>query len=630
MNTYNKKLLFLISLLLVLSSCIANNKIQVIISAKKKAGILNVTVSNIEIRNHQIIITGTNLSKVNDFKIQSNGTSTQLQIESNNNSSIVANTLSNVTFAAGKVFDFILSSANASASFNVNFSLCDSTLGGQGFNCSISPQDKEVLSFDLTSGKWRPRAVNGLSYKGTWNSNSALPSLTGLIPGDYFIVSVANTSPVYLVGDWIVLNDNGSTFDRIINSTPSIVTVFGRVGAITGAKNDYSLTKMSDVDLLSATPSSGDVLKFDGTNWVPGIISGGGGGTISNVTSTAPLVVTNGTTAPVISMPAATTLANGYLTSADWNMFSGKQSSITASGSGALDYYGGDKTFHTLNTTAVVEGTNLYFTNAKALGAVLNGFDNTLVGSITSADTVVQAFGRTQKQINNLSGGSSNFLIKNSSDTISGTISLTNVITASSTGDIIVRDPPFGLTSAVSKTYADGKLDKTTGGNLSGALQMSAQNEIRFADNDSSNYVGLKAPATIAANLTWTLPAADGSTGQVLTTDGAGILSWSSSAGSGLPAAGGAAAAPAYAFSGDTNTGMYSAGVDQIGLATAGVERVHINANGSVGIGSTTLDAFGGILAKGDYLTGPLLTEVGVGTKLIWYPKKASFRAGMT
>jgi hypothetical protein len=58
--------------------------------------------------------------------------------------------------------------------------------------------------------------------------------------------------------------------------------------------------------------------------------------------------------------------------------------------------------------------------------------------------------------------------------------------------------------------------------------QIQAQNDLRFADSDSSNYVGFKAPATVANNLIWTLPATDGSSDQVLTTNASGVLSWSS------------------------------------------------------------------------------------------------------
>lgn len=60
----------------------------------------------------------------------------------------------------------------------------------------------------------------------------------------------------------------------------------------------------------------------------------------------------------------------------------------------------------------------------------------------------------------------------------------------------------------------------------SGNLQLNAQGDLRFADADSSNYVAFQAPATVTSNVTWTLPAIDGTTGQVLSTNGGGTLSW--------------------------------------------------------------------------------------------------------
>lgn len=50
-----------------------------------------------------------------------------------------------------------------------------------------------------------------------------------------------------------------------------------------------------------------------------------------------------------------------------------------------------------------------------------------------------------------------------------------------------------------------------------------------------------------------------------------------------LPA--GAAATPALSFSGDTNLGLYRIGTDILGIATNGVERMRIDANGYVNIG---------------------------------------------
>ena len=54
---------------------------------------------------------------------------------------------------------------------------------------------------------------------------------------------------------------------------------------------------------------------------------------------------------------------------------------------------------------------------------------------------------------------------------------------------------------------------------LTNALTLNAQNELRFADSDSSNYVSFRAPGTVAANNIYTFPAAVGSANQVLAID---------------------------------------------------------------------------------------------------------------
>lgn len=52
------------------------------------------------------------------------------------------------------------------------------------------------------------------------------------------------------------------------------------------------------------------------------------------------------------------------------------------------------------------------------------------------------------------------------------------------------------------------------------------QFDLRFGDADSSNWVAFQGPATIATDVTWTLPNADGTNLQALTTNGSGVLSW--------------------------------------------------------------------------------------------------------
>jgi glycine cleavage system aminomethyltransferase T len=57
-------------------------------------------------------------------------------------------------------------------------------------------------------------------------------------------------------------------------------------------------------------------------------------------------------------------------------------------------------------------------------------------------------------------------------------------------------------------------------------IRLPNQNEVRFGDADNSNYVALKAGTTIASNISFTLPTADGTSGQAILTDGAGALSF--------------------------------------------------------------------------------------------------------
>ena len=66
----------------------------------------------------------------------------------------------------------------------------------------------------------------------------------------------------------------------------------------------------------------------------------------------------------------------------------------------------------------------------------------------------------------------------------------------------------------------------TDGGNVT----IGSANTLRFANLTSTRYVGFRANAIVAANVTWTLPVSDGSSNQFLKTDGTGTLSWGSAA----------------------------------------------------------------------------------------------------
>jgi hypothetical protein len=62
-------------------------------------------------------------------------------------------------------------------------------------------------------------------------------------------------------------------------------------------------------------------------------------------------------------------------------------------------------------------------------------------------------------------------------------------------------------------------------------VTIGAQGDLRLADSAGGEYIALQAPATVASNVTLTLPDTAGSADQALVTNGSGVLSWSTISG---------------------------------------------------------------------------------------------------
>jgi len=126
-----------------------------------------------------------------------------------------------------------------------------------------------------------------------------------------------------------------------------------------------------------------------------------GSGTVTSVTATSPVTSTGGTT-PVIAMPAATTSVSGYLTSTDWNTFNGKSNTsgtVTSVAALTLGTTGTDLTSTVANgTTTPVITLNVPTASASNRGALSSAdwttFNNKGSGTVTSA-SVVSANGFT-------------------------------------------------------------------------------------------------------------------------------------------------------------------------------------------------------------------------------------------
>ena len=121
------------------------------------------------------------------------------------------------------------------------------------------------------------------------------------------------------------------------DNTDAVTSVFGRTGAIVATNGDYSTSLVTE----------GSNLYFTNTR------------VHDAISANAPLSEVSG----VVSISQAGSSTNGFLSSTDWNTFNGKENFL-ASGTTA-QYYRGDKTFQTLDTLAVPENTNLYYTQAR-------------------------------------------------------------------------------------------------------------------------------------------------------------------------------------------------------------------------------------------------------------------------
>lgn len=130
-------------------------------------------------------------------------------------------------------------------------------------------------------------------------------------------------------------------------------------------------------------------------------------------------------------------------------------------------------------------------------------------------------------------------LIQNSGVIIDDSNNVTGVVNLTTTGHIIIED----------------------------------QKELRLNDSAGTEYVGIKSPASLSATYTLTLPGDDGSSGEVLTTNGSGVLSWATaSSGSGdVVGPSSAVASEIVLFDGTTGKLVKSATGSGIVKATSGV-----------------------------------------------------------
>jgi hypothetical protein len=223
-----------------------------------------------------------------------------------------------------------------------------------------------------------------------------------------------------------------------------------------------------------------------------------GGISVTGVTGVAPVVSSGGAT-PAISMPAATTSVNGYLTSADWNTFNGKQPAGSYLTSGGA-----------LGTPSSGTATNLtglpLTTGVTGLLPVANGGTGTATPALVAGTNVSITGTWPNQTINSSGGGGGGMVYPGAGIPLSTGIAWGTSYNTTGTGDVVLSTSPtlvtplLGTPTSATLTNATG-LPLTTGvtGTLPIANGGTGTTSTTFAD--------------LTTNVTGLLPVANGGTG---------------------------------------------------------------------------------------------------------------------
>jgi hypothetical protein len=141
------------------------------------------------------------------------------------------------------------------------------------------------------------------SFSTIGNANTTYYTIVGGTEWEVGLGTYTSSSTT-LSRDTILESSNGGTAVNFSAGTKDVFVTYPAEKSI--YQNASSIANITSLDVTTAlgyTPASG---------------------TVTSVTGTAPVSVATGTTTPVISMAAATTSVNGYLTSTDWTTFNSK------------------------------------------------------------------------------------------------------------------------------------------------------------------------------------------------------------------------------------------------------------------------------------------------------------------
>ncbi|HRE59057.1 MAG TPA: hypothetical protein PLW09_14675, partial [Candidatus Kapabacteria bacterium] len=256
-------------------------------------------------------------------------------------------------------------------------------------------------------------------------------------------------------------------------------------------------------------------------------IAGGQNNTASDLEST----VSGGNTNTASGINS--TVGGGYLNTASNGYATiGGGSGNTASGDGSTISGGGNNTASGL-ISSIGGGDN---NTASASYSVVSG------GRQNQATDETATVGGGNTNIasgvsSTISGGQDNNTA-GAHSTIAGGQGLTFTANAQNSfgfnGNASTGDKDITIDAANTAVFNNTDFWLTNNDNVTRSLRFYERYDMDGDFPNGTNYVGFRAPNSIVADVTWTLPNADGTNGQVLSTDGLGTLTWVTAGGGAL------------------------------------------------------------------------------------------------
>lgn len=300
-------------------------------------------------------------------------------------------------------------------------------------------------------------------------------------------------------------------------------------------QNGYELDELHDVS--AASPTAGDILQWatNGTNYMWRKKSLTDAGAALSGHNHDASYATTGHTHSYASVGSSSPLS-----------VSSGNSGGTSSEAARVDHvHAGATTGHTHSGMVTTSDTGTVTSTMILDGTIVNGDINVsagiahsklasvtagsvLMGNVSEVATATALSGDVTVDSSGVTAIGSGVIV-NADINASAAIADTKLATISTAGKVA-----NSATTAVSTNTASAIVARDASGDFAANnITLNGQGDLRLADSDSSNWVALQAPATVASNVTWTLPSADGTSGQFLSTNGTGTLSWASQSSSG-------------------------------------------------------------------------------------------------